>query len=281
MRRALDLGKETKVTMRIAILTGSEIRHEYFRRKIASNENISVVGCFCEGDEKSLERRVRANDDSSSIEIKHVEARLQSESDFFGDYIAVSADVSKPTLIPKGAINDTKIVNQIIDLNPDILVCYGSSLINSELLAKFEGRFLNVHLGLSPYYRGSGTNVWPLINEEPDMVGATFMFIDAGIDTGEIIHQIRADIFLGDGPHTIGNRLIRKMANTYADIIINFKSLVKERQPIAEGKVYLQRDFNSEACVKLYDNFKNGMIENHLSTNKSLPYIVINSGLKT
>ena len=97
MRRALDSGKETKVTMRIAILTGSEIRHEYFRRKIASNENISVVGCFCEGDEKSLERRVRANDDSSSIEIKHVEARLQNESDFFGDYIAVSADVSKPT----------------------------------------------------------------------------------------------------------------------------------------------------------------------------------------
>ena len=26
------------------------------------------------------------------------------------------------------------------------------------------------------------------------MVGATFMHIDSGIDTGEIIHQIRADI---------------------------------------------------------------------------------------
>ena len=53
----------------------------------------------------------------------------------------------------------------------------------------FSRKFLNVHLGLSPYYRGSGTNVWPLINTEPDMVGAT-LCIDAGIDNGEIIHQI-------------------------------------------------------------------------------------------
>ena len=42
------------------------------------------------------------------------------------------------------------------------------------------------------------------------MVGATFMYIDAGIDTGEIIHQIRADIVIGDSPHSIGNRLIKK-----------------------------------------------------------------------
>ena len=110
-------------------------------------------------------------------------------------------------------------------MKPDLLVCYGSSLIKSDLLRKFEGRFLNVHLGLSPYYRGSGTNVWPLINIEPDMVGATFMYIDAGIDTGKIIHQIRADVYLGDSPHTIGNRLIRKMTSTYAEIVCNFNDL--------------------------------------------------------
>ena len=32
------------------------------------------------------------------------------------------------------------------------------------------------------------------------MVGATFMYIDPGIDTGEIIHQSR-DIVIGDSPH--------------------------------------------------------------------------------
>jgi len=47
-------------------------------------------------------------------------------------------------------------------------------------------------LGLSPYYLGSGTNYWPLVNEKPEFVVATFMHIDTDIDTEEIIHQIRA-----------------------------------------------------------------------------------------
>ena len=42
--------------MKIVILTGSEIRHEYFRRKIAGDDRIEVLATFCEGQEKSLEK---------------------------------------------------------------------------------------------------------------------------------------------------------------------------------------------------------------------------------
>ena len=111
------------------------------------------------------------------------------------------------------------------------------------------------------------------------MVGATFMYIDAGIDTGEIIHQIRADIFLDDSPHTIGNRLIRKMTSTYTDIISKFSCLEREKQPVNKGKLYLHKDFTSNACKKLYRNLEMGMIENYLNSSKQLPYIVINKGL--
>ncbi len=38
--------------MKIVILTGSEIRHEYFRKKLASEKQISVLTSYCEGDEK-------------------------------------------------------------------------------------------------------------------------------------------------------------------------------------------------------------------------------------
>ncbi len=265
--------------MKVIILTGSEIRHEYFRKKLASDVQITVLGSYCEGSEKSLHNRLLENADASRLQIQHVEARLQSEKDFFGEYIASAEDKSNPILIKKGAINDANIVNEIINLNPDLLVCYGSSLIRSELITKFENKFLNVHLGLSPYYRGSGTNIWPLINNEPDMVGATFMYIDAGIDTGEIIHQIRADIFLGDSPHTIGNRLIRKMTSTYAEIISKFPYLEREKQPVHEGKLYLQKHFVSDSCRLIYRNLEMGMIENYINSSKDLPYIVNNKGL--
>ena len=265
--------------MRIVILTGNETRHVYFRKKMASDTRITVLTSYCESDEKSLANRNNQNEHTSQLEIQHVEARTQSEIDFFSDYIESCEDKSNPKLISKGAINNEAIVNQIVAMEPDLLVCYGSSLIKSDLLTKFDGKFLNVHLGLSPYYRGSGTNVWPLINLEPDMVGATFMYIDAGIDTGKIIHQIRADVYLGDSPHTIGNRLIRKMTSTYAEIVCNFRNLESEKQPVSEGKLYYERDFTAESCKKLYLNFSKSMIQNYLNSSKHLPYIVKNKGL--
>jgi len=268
--------------MKIIILTGGETRHEFFRKKIASDARISVLTTYCEGAEKSLENRIKLNKESSELELQHVQARTQAEKDFFEVSLTSINDLSNAHYIAKGAINDEKLVQDIINKQPDLLVCYASSLIRSELLTEFEGRFLNVHLGLSPYYRGVGTNIWPLINNEPDMVGATFMYIDAGIDTGKIIHQIRADIFLGDSPHSIGNRLITKMTNTYADIIANFDNLTNEKQPIAAGKLYMQKDFDSKACHKLYQKFYDSLIEKFLISRdqKKFPYIVENRGIK-
>ena len=68
--------------------------------------------------------------------------------------------------------------------------------------------------------------------------------------------------FLGDSPHSIGNRLIMKMTNTYADIIANFDNLTNEKQPIATGKLYMQKDFDSIACHKLYQKFYQCLLKN-------------------
>lgn len=266
--------------MKVIILTGSETRHNFFRIKFGSDKRFKVLASYCEGNQKSLANRTKESSESSKLEFQHVDARSQSEKDFFQLFLKNTIDHSEPKFIQKGSINNKEIVKEIINLNPDVLVCYGSSLIKSELIDIYKGRFLNVHLGLSPYYRGSGTNVWPLINKEPEMVGATFMYIDPGIDTGAIIHQIRADIFLGDGPHSIGNRLIRKMTSTYADIIANFDNLSQEDEISIEGRLYFQKDFNSYACLKLYKNFQNGMIEKYLNSQKDLPYIIKNKGLR-
>jgi len=266
--------------MKVVILTGSETRHEFFRKTIASDKRISVLSTYCEGTEKSLENRVNTNESSSVLELQHVQARTQSEKDFFQLYLENTSDKSNPQFICKGGINDDGVVNDIINQEPDLLICYGSSLIKSRLLDEFRGRFLNVHLGLSPYYRGSGTNVWPLINEEPENIGATFIHIDDGIDTGKIIHQIRADIFLGDSPHSIGNRLISKMTLTYADLIANFEKLEEEDQPNSSGKLYTQKDFDKTACLNLYQKFYDGIIEKHLNTEKEYSYIVKNKGLE-
>ncbi|MBO8219515.1 formyltransferase family protein [Prochlorococcus marinus] len=266
---------------KIILLTGNERRHEFFRKNIASDKRYKVIASFCEGNEKSLLNR-SINNNVSKIEKLHAAARDSSERDFFDTSIRLTEDFSNPIMIKKGEINDKYIIEKIIKINPDLIVCYGSSLIKEELINVFENRFLNVHLGLSPYYRGSGTNIWALINNEPHMVGATFMYLNKGIDTGKIIHQIRASIFLGDGPHSIGNRLIKEMSNLYKEIINKFNDLSQEVQPISQGKLYLQKDFDEKACKSLYRNFSNNLVENYINTIDSinLPYIVKNKALE-
>lgn len=248
-----------------------------------SNDNrFSVLATISEDTENSLQSRVYNNPKSTYLESLHVSARTQMEKDMLWDSVSHISDKSNPIVIPKGTINDDEVTNRIYSYHPDILVCYGSSIIKSTLLKDYANKFLNVHLGLSPYYRGSGTNVWPLINKEPHMVGATFMYMNEGIDTGKIIHQIRAQFFIGDSPHSIGNRLIKQMTCTYRNIIANFDDLTDEEQPNHKGKLYKQQDFNAKACKDLYDAINSTMIERYISSLEhqvSLPYIVQNRGL--
>ena len=268
---------------KIIILTGNELRHIYFRKYLANDGRFKVLKTYAESDEKSLEKMIFADSKSSDLQKKHVEMRINSENYFFQNYVKTKKDNSQIQVIAKGAINHEVIVNEICDLKPDLLVCYGSSLIRSELLKKFKNKFLNVHLGLSPYYRGSGTNIWPIINNDLQMLGATFMFIDEGIDTGKIIHQFREALIKNDDPHKIGNRIIKKMAKYYCEIIFNFHNLSSEKQPSAKGKLYYQKDFNADACLKLYENLTPDKIDNYLAYKKNLqklPYIVQNKIIK-
>ncbi|MBN1816855.1 MAG: hypothetical protein JW828_05815 [Sedimentisphaerales bacterium] len=250
---------------RVLILTGSERRHTFFRLFLGLSEQIRIVRTYCEGLEKSLTVQLSDQPDPT-FRLQHIHAREQSEEDFFGLFIRHVPDRSVPVFIPKGDINSTTCFEEIISLSPDLIAAYGCSLIRDPLLSAFEGRFLNVHLGLSPYYRGSGTNYWPLVRGEPEYAGATFMHIDAGIDTGPVIHQIRARLCWGDTPSSIGNRLIVDMAYAYRRILEEFNRLepMSPLPPPKQIHVCKSKDFTEESVERLYENFQNGMVEQYL-----------------
>ena len=125
---------------------------------------------------------------------------------------------------------------------------------------------MNVHLGLSPYYTGSGTNFFPFVENEPEYAGATFMFLDEGIDTGQIIHQVRPRILQNDNIHQIGTRLIFDMFKIYIQIILNFEKIEKINPTNNQNKrlVFKIKDFTPETLERLNKNFKTGMISEYL-----------------
>jgi folate-dependent phosphoribosylglycinamide formyltransferase PurN len=249
----------------VVILTGAELRHAFVRQAIALDEDIKVLRTYCEGMEGTTLQRAR--EDGSDVKIEHLERRARSERDFFGHFVELVPDESNPVEITRGDINDERFHEEITGLDPDLLVAYGCSIIRDPLLSTYQGRFLNVHLGLSPYYRGTGTNFWPLVNGEPEFVGATFMHLDEGVDTGAVLHQQRGRVNPGDTPHQIGNRLISDMMGTYREVIRKFEDL--ETAPAVpepeETHYYEQSDYSEAATKQLYEQFESGMIETYLA----------------
>jgi folate-dependent phosphoribosylglycinamide formyltransferase PurN len=252
----------------IVILTNSQLRHQFARKAIALDGDINVLRTYCESTDGTTLDRVREEGDQ--IKLRHLESRAEAEDDFFRHFVDYTPDHSTPKQIPNGDINDDQYYQEIVELDPELLVAYGCSIIEDPLLSAYDGRFLNVHLGLSPYYRGTGTNFWPLVNGEPEYVGATFMHLDAGIDTGDIIHQIRARIKPDDTPHQIGNRLIADMIRPYREIITKFDELENVEQPgIPDNeRYYTTSDYSTEATKQLYENFNNGLVDDYLAEQK-------------
>lgn len=252
------------MTKSIIILTGDSLRHDYMRKSFGLAEGIEVLRTYRETARDTLLQDAR--DEGEEIRITHLERRSVSEHDFFASFVEQAPDESNPIDIPKGEINDREHYEEIVELDPDLLVTYGSSIIGDPLLSEYEDRFLNCHLGLSPYYRGTGTNFWPLVNGEPEYVGATFHYLVEEIDAGEIIHQLRARVYPNDGPHDIGYRLVTDACRLYPEIVRQFDSLHSVEQPSEpdESHYYRSSDYNSAATQQLYDNFADGMIDEYL-----------------
>lgn len=251
---------------KIVLLTGSELRHDFFRIFLGNIPNIKVLKSYCESADLNL-MSIIADDIDNSLRKRHLYQREQTEKDFFELFCKHTKDNSNPVFIKKGQINSEIYVNEIKKLNPDIIISYGCSIIKEPLIECFNNRFINIHLGLSPYYKGSGTNFWPFVNNELEYLGVTFMYIDKGIDTGKIFHQIKADIKLNDDMHKIGNRLIKDFVTLLPVIIENFDAIedVSEISIAKENeKLYKNIDFTEKSLELAYNNFSKGMIDNYL-----------------
>jgi phosphoribosylglycinamide formyltransferase-1 len=263
----------------VILITGSELRHEFLRMFLSHAAEFTLVKTYAESHDNNIVAQVDLQDDNTLRKI-HLSLRCQTEKDFFELYCSQTEDFSNVTFLKKGDINSDRYVEEIKNLNPDLIIAYGCSIIKPALVEHFENRFINVHLGLSPYYRGSGTNFWPFMNNEPELVGVTFMHIDAGVDTGKIFHQIRPRIFPGDDVHKIGNRLIYDFAMLLPMIISRFDDLEEMEQIAVEkssAKYYKNSDFSEASLVELNKNFSAGMVEKYIENkaNRDAKYKII------
>ena len=116
--------------------------------------------------------------------------------------------------------NNEEFIKEIKELNPDIIcvVAYGK-ILPKEILDIPKYGCINVHGSLLPKYRGAAPIQWAIINGEKT-TGITTMYMDIGMDTGDMI--LKEEVEIGEDETTgelwerlskIGGTLLVKTIN--------------------------------------------------------------------
>lgn len=125
------------------------------------------------------------------------------------------------------SINDDQVSGLIKNAAPDYVVVWGTRILSKSLIEKITVPIINIHVGITPMYRGSHGGYWALYHNDPEHCGVTVHLIDEGIDTGEVLAQgiisvTRADNFttyplfqLGKGLELLADILKKEKLEPY------------------------------------------------------------------
>lgn len=90
-------------------------------------------------------------------------------------------------------INSEEVLSILEKEKPDLILDQGTTIVKDYIL-NTAPLSLNLHWGLSPYYRGSHCTQWAILNWDPYNIGVTIHKLTKKIDGGDILAQKRARI---------------------------------------------------------------------------------------
>lgn len=94
-----------------------------------------------------------------------------------------------------GEINNFSINDFKTFLQSDIYIVFGSSFIKNNLLDfLMKKNAINIHMGVSPFYKGTDCNFWALYDDNPHLVGSTIHLLSESLDSGPILYHAMSNI---------------------------------------------------------------------------------------
>lgn len=172
-----------------------------------------------------------------------------------------------------GEINSEEFASYIESIRPDIIAVLGSTVIKPKIIAIPSVAMINLHSGLSPYYRGTWSYGWPIVNDDPGYIGATVHHVNAGIDTGDIISQTRPALDPSDDLNSVFLKVITEGIELVADAverIVVSSGVTACRQPRIAGGLYRTRDLTPYAARRCLKNLEGGTIARYNANKKEI-----------
>ncbi|MEO5757819.1 MAG: formyl transferase [Mesorhizobium sp.] len=102
------------------------------------------------------------------------------------------------SIVSVPSANAPECLEIIAKLQPRVVFLAGCRMLTRETLSKIPCPVINYHAGITPKYRGMNGGYWALVSNDADNFGATVLLVDAGVDTGGALRQVRGKAERGD-----------------------------------------------------------------------------------
>lgn len=158
------------------------------------------------------------------------EARLIVSDVFDAGILDIAREFGVPNLyLPPGKFRtrlepavEMELVKLLQDAGVELVVLAGFMRVLKEpILNAFPQRIINLHPSLLPKF--PGVEAWKQALEAGEKVtGCSVHYVDAGIDSGEVIAQRKVPVFPGDTPESLHARIQIAERALYPEVIARF-----------------------------------------------------------
>lgn len=149
---------------------------------------------------------VAKNTDLRAIFTKEDKVNARGNKIIFSPVKQFGIDNEIEVIQPK-KVKDEKIIKKIKEINPDLIVvvAYGK-ILPKEIIDIPKYGIINVHSSLLPKYRGASPIHSAILNGDTES-GVSIMYIEEGLDSGDVILQESCDILENDTLGTLHDKL--------------------------------------------------------------------------
>ncbi len=239
--------------MKVLILTSNSPRHTYFIHKISQSFNKSCVII-----QKKTNYYETQKNNSNIIRNHFRLMQFHEEKWFKKNYKKHYEFVDD--------INSQNLLDKIKKECFDVVCLFGTAILNDDWLKLFPDKIINLHLGLSPFYRGSATLFWPFVNKELKFLGTTIHIATKKVDGGKILHRVLPHFMVNENYYDITLRLIRDSINIFPEIVLSYlKGKLKPfNQESINGKYYKKIDFSEQDLLNVLSYTENGLTKHQI-----------------
>ncbi len=170
----------------------------------------------------------------------------------FGDEMIHAAQVSPEHIFDGSRLHEPSTLDRIQALGADVaLSIFFGYILRPAFLDLFPAGTINLHPSYLPYNRGHYPNVWSLVDGTP--AGATLHYVDAGVDTGDIIARRREPVEPIDTGESLYHKLERACVALFEETwpLIRAGRAPRVPQDPNEGTVHRAPDAERSAAIDL------------------------------